>query len=165
MSTAIAAVSTSQHLLDILIRCTTTGLRLFTALDFKQAIYPKMSPSGHLEGVAPAPPGATVNFVNPPTQTTANIVMYTTLLVACFICLLIRLYTRLRITRSFGFDDGESSLVSSETPHNGSSQLTSSLTAFCIAGFVRYASSEVFYCEKIPTTYIKLIALPIRSLS
>lgn len=63
-------------------------------------------------GIEPAPAGQTVNFVDPPTQTASNIAMYTIVLVACALCLAVRIYTRITITRSFGFDD-----------------------AFCITGF------------------------------
>ncbi|GAM34678.1 hypothetical protein TCE0_015f02406 [Talaromyces pinophilus] len=63
-------------------------------------------------GIKPAPAGQTVNFVDPPTQTAANITMYTVMLVVCAVCLAVRMYTRTTINRSFGFDD-----------------------AFCIAGF------------------------------
>lgn len=59
-------------------------------------------------GIKPAPAGQTVNFVDPPTQTAANIAMYTVMLVACTVCLAVRMYTRTTINRSFGFDDGKS---------------------------------------------------------
>lgn len=58
-------------------------------------------------GIEPAPAGQTVNFVDPPTQTAANIAMYTIMLVACALCLAVRMYTRTTINRSFGFDDGK----------------------------------------------------------
>ncbi|KAE8555694.1 hypothetical protein EYB25_000392 [Talaromyces marneffei] len=68
-------------------------------------------------GIKPAPAGQTVDFVDPPTQAAANIAMYTIMLVACTICLAVRMYTRATINRSFGFDD-----------------------AFCIAGFAFLAT-------------------------
>ncbi|EEA28687.1 conserved hypothetical protein [Talaromyces marneffei ATCC 18224] len=58
-------------------------------------------------GIKPAPAGQTVDFVDPPTQAAANIAMYTIMLVACTICLAVRMYTRATINRSFGFDDGK----------------------------------------------------------
>ncbi|EED22795.1 conserved hypothetical protein [Talaromyces stipitatus ATCC 10500] len=76
-----------------------------------------MSPSGHPAGVKPPPPGQTANFVNPPNQNTPNISMYTILLVVCALCLVVRIYTRSTINRSFGFDD-----------------------AFCITGFAFLAT-------------------------
>lgn len=93
-------------------------------------------------GMKPAPAGQTVNFVDPPTQTAANIAMYTVMLVACTLCLAVRMYTRKTINRSFGFDDGKPPISHTRKLWNFANSCPWS-TAFAIAGFVSSTPSTV----------------------
>lgn len=55
--------------------------------------------------VATPPPGVTPNFINPPSRSHVAVAVCTVSLVVTFIFVVVRVYTRLRITCSFGYDD------------------------------------------------------------
>ena len=54
---------------------------------------------------AASPDGAPPNFVNPPSQQAAMIAVSTVMMFWTLVFLSIRLYTSLRITRLYGFED------------------------------------------------------------
>lgn len=86
--------------------------------------------------VEPAPPGQTINLVDPPTQTAANIALYTVMLTACALCLAVRMYTRVAISRQFGFDDGKQFIPYERYHFLVSFAYFTFVSAFCIGGFV-----------------------------
>lgn len=51
------------------------------------------------------PPGVTSDFTNPPSRSHVAVAVCTTSLVVTFLVCAMRVYTRLRVTRSFGYDD------------------------------------------------------------
>ena len=55
--------------------------------------------------VVPPPPGVTPNFIHPASRTNVAVAVCTSVLVVTFILFGVRVYTRLKITRSFGHDD------------------------------------------------------------
>ncbi|KAI2465600.1 hypothetical protein F4781DRAFT_408617 [Annulohypoxylon bovei var. microspora] len=58
------------------------------------------------QGVVPPPPGVTVNFVNPENQMAGNIAIHTVFLTLSTLSVIMRIYTRLRVSRvTLGVDD------------------------------------------------------------
>ena len=53
----------------------------------------------------PAPPGVTANFVNPDFIGTRLIIVCAVFSFLTVVCVVLRLYVRLRITKAFGIDD------------------------------------------------------------
>jgi hypothetical protein len=63
----------------------------------------------------PPPPGVVSNFVNPENRGGILIAVSAVCLALLLIFVPLRLYTRIRITQSFGLDDGEHALFSPRT--------------------------------------------------
>lgn len=60
---------------------------------------------------APPPPGITPNFVNPDYIGGRVIIIVAVFLGIALACFFIRMFTRIRITRGFGADDGTLALL------------------------------------------------------
>ena len=64
-----------------------------------------MASSGRQVGLAPVPPGQTVDLTNPPTHQGSNAALHTVMLFFVTICVCIRIYTRHFITKQVGLED------------------------------------------------------------